>query len=210
MGSFQNAPQYSGHRFSGFFVPKSTRTTSHSETKWYGLCKTGGDNFVNLSCGFPFNPKFGNTSRIPISECLWTRTIQFESGKNFSEKFFCKEEMDELDWNALTCSGIFKDGLCQLLIHDIQFMKHHGNWSCQVKLESNGSYVNATGSPLQLLVLAPDWKDWMMSHMNRIIGGFMYYLDAVKNMMAEMKMNRKLMDKMKMDVENDMDEFMDA
>ena len=42
------------------------------------------------------------------------------------------------------------------------------------------------------------------------IGGFMYYLDAVKNMMAEMKMNRKLMDKMKMDVENDMDEFMDA
>ena len=29
-------------------------------------------------------------------------------------------------------------------------------------------------------------------------------------MMAEMKMNRKLMDKMKMDVENDMDEFMDA
>ena len=52
--------------------------------------KTGGDNFVNLSCGFPFNPKFGNTSRIPISECLWTRTIQFESGKNFSEKFFCK------------------------------------------------------------------------------------------------------------------------
>lgn len=38
----------------------------------------------------------------------------------------------------------------------------------------------------------------------------MYYLDAVKNMMAEMKMNRKLMDKMKMDVENDMDEFMDA
>ena len=38
----------------------------------------------------------------------------------------------------------------------------------------------------------------------------MYYLDAVKNMMAEMKMNRKLMDKMKMDVENDMDEVMDA
>lgn len=38
----------------------------------------------------------------------------------------------------------------------------------------------------------------------------MYYLDAVKNMMAEMKMNRKLMDKMKMDIENDMDEFMDA
>ena len=38
----------------------------------------------------------------------------------------------------------------------------------------------------------------------------MFYLDAVKNMMAEMKMNRKLMDKMKMDVENDMDEFMDA
>ena len=55
--------------------------------------KTGGDNFVNLSCGFPFNPKFGNTSRIPISECLWTRTIQFESGKNFSEKFFCKVSM---------------------------------------------------------------------------------------------------------------------
>ena len=52
--------------------------------------KTGGDNFVNLSCGFPFNPKFGNDSRTPISECLWTRTIQFESGKNFSEKFFCK------------------------------------------------------------------------------------------------------------------------
>ena len=38
----------------------------------------------------------------------------------------------------------------------------------------------------------------------------MYYLDAVKNMMAEMKMNRKLMDKMKMDIENDMDEFMGA
>ena len=75
--------------------------------------------------------------------------------------------MDELDWDALTCSGVFKDGLCQLLIHDIQFMKHQGNWSCQVKLESNGSYVNATGSPLQLMVLAPDWKDWMMSHMNR-------------------------------------------
>ena len=37
----------------------------------------------------------------------------------------------------------------------------------------------------------------------------MYYLDAVKNMMAEMKMNRKLMDKMKMDIEKDMDEFMD-
>ena len=71
--------------------------------------KTGGDNFVNLSCGFPFNPKFGNTSRIPISECLWTRTIQFESGKNFSEKFFCKVSMSmslyfwcyEFDWYEL-------------------------------------------------------------------------------------------------------------
>ena len=71
--------------------------------------KTGGDDFVNLSCGFPFNPKFGNTSRIPISECLWTRTIQFESGKNFSEKFFCKVSMSmslyfwcyEFDWYEL-------------------------------------------------------------------------------------------------------------
>ena len=57
------------------------------------------------------------------------------------------------------------DGLCQLTIYDI--MRHQGNWSCQVKLESNGSYVNATGSPLQLLVLASDWKDRMMSPINR-------------------------------------------
>ena len=50
--------------------------------------KTGGDNFVQLSCGY-HNSIFQNTSRTPISECLWTRTIQ--SGKNSSSDLFtCK------------------------------------------------------------------------------------------------------------------------
>ena len=50
--------------------------------------KTGGDDFVQLSCGF-HNSIFQNTSRTPISECLWTRTIQ--SGKNSSSVLFtCK------------------------------------------------------------------------------------------------------------------------
>merc|ERR1712223_1995721 len=70
--------------------------------------KTGGDNFVQLSCGF-HNSIFQNTSRTPISECLWTRTIQ--SGKNSSSVLFtCKKEMDyqdyrDLESNYLSCGS---------------------------------------------------------------------------------------------------------
>ena len=73
------------------------------------------------------------------------------------------QDYRDLELNDLSC--YFLDGLCQLTIYDI--MRNQGNWSCQVKLESNGSYVNATGSPLQLLVLASDWKDQMMFPINR-------------------------------------------
>ena len=43
---------------------------------------------VSMVCGFyDFNTK-NFTNNTSISECLWTRTVEFEFG-NFSEQFFC-------------------------------------------------------------------------------------------------------------------------
>ena len=78
----------------------------------------------------------------------------------------------------------FTKGLCQLNIEEVEFLKHQGNWTCEVRLNfpaQNTSWIKAPGNPVEIVVLVPDWKDMIVSHLNNIFAGFISYLDAVGN-----------------------------
>merc|ERR1712001_659052 len=85
----------------------------------------------SMVCGFyDFNTK-NFTNNTSISECLWTRTVEFEFG-NFSEQFFCPDEFEFITDEMNCLESNFTKGLCQLNIDEVQFMKHQGNWTCEV------------------------------------------------------------------------------
>lgn len=55
--------------------------------------------------------------------------------------------------NALSCGGNFTLGVCSLQMEEFRGEMHDGNWTCQLKINSN--WINATNFVLVKDVTAP-------------------------------------------------------
>lgn len=87
--------------------------------------------------------------------------------------------------NDMSCGGNFTLGLCTLQIEEFRGRLHEGNWTCQLKINSN--WINATNFVLVKDVTAPsvvitnylnDFIEDLVSSIDSVAGLISYFRDS--------------------------------